>query len=224
MFKESTPTPTAVINEDQKIFEDQKILSWRGIFREKKMTPQERAAFYYDELKKGYQKSVFEAESARQETRRPNDPADQKVANLFETWASPAVQQRLNGTLERRKRKGLDVGIGEEAVDLGLAGHFRIEEVHETTMAGKIPPKKKKERKERLATAEEVFQRWSSVEKTTLITPHTIHGEPINWRLEVAQDKAKYLLRAEKQNEVASETEEGISLAFREIGRWLSQN
>lgn len=218
MPKESTPTPTEVINKDPNIF------SWKEIFRGKNMTPQERVDFYYGKLKEGYQESVLEAEIARQEARKPDDPADQKVANLFEGWASPTVQQRLNVALERRKRKGLDVGMGKETVNLGLAGHFRIEEVHETTMAGKIPPKKKKEREKRLATAEEVFQRWPSVEETTLTTPHTIHGGPINWALEVAQDKAKYLLRAEKQDEAASETEEGISLAFQEINRWLLQN
>ncbi len=218
MSKESTPTPTEVINKDPNIF------SWKEIFREKNMTPQERVDFYYGKLKEGYQESVLEAEIARQEARRPDDPADQKVANLFESWASRIVQQRLNAALERRKRKGFDVEIGKEAVDLGLAGHFRIEEVHETTMARKIPPTKPEERKKRLATAEEIFQRWPSVEETTLATPHTIHGGPTNWALEVAQDKAKYLLRAEKQNKAVSETAEEISLAFREIGRWLSQN
>lgn len=203
--------------------ERENIFSWRETLRQI-MTPQERVDFYYGKLKEGYQKSVGEAEKARQEARRPNDPHDQEIQEIFQVWASEETQRRLNAALERRRKKGLNVDGGQKTIDLGLAGHFRIKQVHETTMAGKTWLFQWLERQRRLKAARRVFDRWPSVKRTTSETPYTIHGNPIDWELEVVQDEVKYWHTAGKRKKAAEIAQKGISLAFRKISRWLLEN
>jgi len=202
--------------------ETENIFSWRRVLRRK--NPQERVDFYYEKLKAGYQQSVLEAELVRQQARKPNDSYDQHIQETFEVWASEKTQKRLNTALERRRGKGLNVDKGQETVDLGLAGYFRIKEIHETTMAGKTWRRQTEEYRRRLEKTRQVFDRWPTVERTTSHIPSTIHGGPINWELEVIQDKVKYLQTAKKPKEAARIAEQGISLAFRKIDSWLEEN
>jgi len=202
--------------------ERENIFSWREQLRG--MNPQKRVDFYYGKLKQGYQQSVLEAELARQQARKPNDPHDRHIQDSFEVWASEETQRRLNAALERREAKGLNVDEGQKTVDLGLAGHFRIKQVHETTMASKTWWWQVEERQRRLKNAREIFERWPTVERTTSDNPYTIHGGPIDWELEVIQDKVKYWQAIGKSSRAAGIAEQGVSLAFRKIGSWLLEN
>jgi len=80
------------------------------------------------------------------------------------------------------------------------------------------------ERRKRLEEANQVFDRWPMLEKTTSNTPYTIHGGPINWELEVIQDRVKFLQAAGNPQEATIIAEQGISYTFRKIGSWLSEN
>jgi len=202
--------------------EKENIFSWRQILREK--NPQERADFYYEKLKDGYQQSILEAGLARQQARKPNNPDDKHLQKAFEVWASEETQKRLNTALERRREKGLNVDKGQETIDLGLAGHFRIKEAHETTMASKTWWWQVEERRRRFKKARQIFDRWPTVERTILHTPSTIHGGSIDWELEIIQDKVKYLQTSKKSQGATRIAKQGISLAFRKIDSWLEKN
>ncbi len=186
------------------------------------MGPQERVNFYYDQLRKDYQKSVAEAEIARQKARRPGDPADEEVERLFRVWASQETQKRLNDALARREKKGIDVNEGQTTVDLGLAGFFRIGQVHEDTMA--VKTKREKVRKQRLSAAKAIFGRWPSVGRTIFATHQTIHGDPIDWELEITQDRIKHEEAAGNFGKAEEISAEGITKASQKIYDWLLEN
>jgi len=202
--------------------ERENIFSWRKQLRG--MNAQERVDFYYGKLKQGYQQSVLEAELARQQARKPNDSHDKHIQDSFKVWASEETQRRLNAALERRRAKGLNVENGQVIIDLGLAGHFLVKGVHETTMASKARWWQVGERRQRLENTREVFKRWPTVERTTLCNPSTIHGGPIDWELEVTQNKVNYWLVSRRPDGAARIAEQGVSLASIKIGSWLSKN
>lgn len=189
--------------------ESENIFSWRSQLSG--MEPQERVDFYYEKLREHYQRIVLQAEENRQKA-RSGDNNDREIQEIFEQWGSEETQGRLNVALERRREKRLNVDRGQEIIDLGLAGLFRIRQVHETQMAGTWFLRWE-ERQRRLEAAKSVFGRWPSVERTTSNTWVTIHGDPIDWKLEVIQDEVKYWLTAGCGPKAAEIAQKGIDLA-----------
>jgi len=204
------------------------IFSWGKEFGKEKMLNQQEV----EKLREGFQQSVLAAETARQQSRKPGDAADRQIQTLFECWASEERQRDFYSVLERMggvDEKGgekLNVEMVKEVVNLGLAGHFRIRQVHETNMA-----ERNKwwwqlgERLERLKAADTVFQRWYyGVRDAVREIPYTIHGGPIDWELEIIQDRVAYWHSKGEDSEAARMAEQGSSLGLRKIDGWILEN
>lgn len=145
------------------------------------MNAQERADFYYEILTSDISEKVFEAENARQEVN------DDSVRIIVDNCASFKRQIMLEKKLIEREEKGIDIKTHRQNIDLGFAGFFRIDTVHNRSMAKRSDEQNKIKY---INNAYEAHRGHAIVERTTKYIHKTIHGSPIIWKAETDQDIA----------------------------------
>ena len=152
------------------------IFAWRQELRD--LSREERAKWFYDrKLIPSLSDDVMQAEIARQKGEHS------RVGEVYSHWSSQA-EARLKKLESRRKGLAVDLAPQKDLLKVGFAGLGRIRHV-DTNSQLKADPDKKDVL---LSQIGEVRKLYGLLGLETLV-PWTIHGGPIHWLSEVAQDE-----------------------------------
>lgn len=152
----------------------------------KSMSVQQRTDYTYGKVRSLYENKVAEAEGLRQRT------ADIPLNSLLNKFASVRTQQNLEEGLTKRRNLGANVSEGTRTIDLGMAGLFRIGQVHENSMTTRDPVNSV-QHIQKAYNWHDRHESPISARRTTNVVNETIHGGAIYWKGETTQDLLRTL-------------------------------